>query len=130
VTVADCDDKGLGQLVDTFLAWDKNGDGTVSSTELKEVLQHVNPKFTEVTLTKMMGEIDVNGDGVIDIQEFVNWLSGENLKKKKMKKKAKEAQNATISSTLERKRGDDVKDQIDSVLSTIEKPTGKQKKKG
>jgi len=130
VTVADCDDKGLGQLVDTFLAWDKNGDGTVSSTELKEVLQHVNPKFTEVTLTKMMSEIDVNGDGVIDIQEFVNWLSGENLKKKKMKKKAKEAQNSTISSTLERKRGDDVKDQIDSVLSTIEKPTGKQKKKG
>ena len=29
------------------LAKDKNGDGTVSSTELKEVLQHVNPKFTE-----------------------------------------------------------------------------------
>ena len=26
---------------------DKNGDGTVSSTELKEVLLHVNPKFTE-----------------------------------------------------------------------------------
>ena len=25
-----------------------------------------------------------------DIQEFVSWLSGENLKKKKMKKKAKE----------------------------------------
>ena len=25
-----------------------------------------------------------------DLQEFVSWLSGENLKKKKMKKKAKE----------------------------------------
>ena len=26
-----------------------------------------------------------------DLQEFVSWLSGENLKKKKMKKKAKDA---------------------------------------
>ena len=26
---------------------DKDGDGTVSADELKDVLQHVNPKFTE-----------------------------------------------------------------------------------
>ena len=26
---------------------DKDGDGTVSAEELKDVLQHVNPKFTE-----------------------------------------------------------------------------------
>eukprot|EP00438_Fugacium_kawagutii_P013477 Skav208870 [mRNA] locus=scaffold270:52129:58006:- [translate_table: standard] len=111
VTVADCDDKGLSQLVDTFLAWDKDGDGTVSSDELKDVLQHVNPKFTEITLNKMMAEIDVNGDGVIDIQEFVSWLSGENLKKKKMKKKAKEEQDAKICFTLHRKRAEEAKDQ-------------------
>jgi len=121
VTVADCDDKGLGQLVDTFLAWDKDGDGTVSADELKDVLQHVNPKFTEVTLAKMMGEIDVNGDGVIDIQEFVSWLSGENLKKKKMKKKAKEEQDAKICFTLHRKRSDEAKDQkkLDAFMSAM-----------
>lgn len=121
VTVVDCDDKGLSQLVETFLAWDKDGDGTVSSEELKDVLQQVNPKFTEVTLNKMMGEIDVNGDGVIDLQEFVSWLSGENLKKKKMKKKAKEEQDAKISFTLHRKRADEAKDQkkVDQFMSAM-----------
>lgn len=131
VTVADCDDKGLGQLVDTFLAWDKDGNGTVSAEELKDVLQHVNPKFTEVTLAKMMGDIDVNGDGVIDIREFVSWLSGENLKKKKMKKKAKEEQDAKIRSTLQRKRADEAKDpkQLDALMSAMT-PEGKAKKTG
>ena len=52
--------------METFLSWDKDGDGTVSADELKEVLAEVNPKFTEITLNKMMKEIDVNGDGVIE----------------------------------------------------------------
>jgi len=107
VTVVDCDDRGLDQLVDTFLAWDKDGDGTVSTEEMGQVLKQVNPKFTEVTLKKIFAEIDVNNDGVIDLQEFVSWLSGENLKtgkkKKKMKKKAKAEQDAKIAQTLQRK---------------------------
>lgn len=49
----------------------------------------------------------MNNDGVIDLQEFVSWLSGENLKtgkkKKKMKKKAKAEQDAKIAQTLQRK---------------------------
>ncbi|CAE7257537.1 CMD1 [Symbiodinium natans] len=110
VTVVDCDEKGLGQLVDTFLAWDKNGDGSVSSEEMSQVLKQVNPKFTEVTLKKIFAEIDVNGDGVIDLQEFVSWLSGENLKKKKMKKKAKEEQDSKIALTLHRKRAEEAKE--------------------
>ncbi|CAE7233822.1 CALML5 [Symbiodinium sp. CCMP2592] len=124
VTVVDCDDRGLDQLVlssesdrdfhpvccpakvDTFLAWDKDGNGTVSTEEMGQVLKQVNPKFTEVTLKRIFAEIDVNNDGVIDLQEFVSWLSGENLKtgkkKKKMKKKAKAEQDAKIAQTLQR----------------------------
>ncbi|CAE7884147.1 CMD1 [Symbiodinium necroappetens] len=119
VTVVDCDDRGLDQLVDTFLAWDKNGDGTVSSEEMGQVLKQVNPKFTEaisVTLQKSLemnwifAEIDVNNDGVIDLQEFVSWLSGENLKtgkKKKMKKKAKERVQNTCANDCNVSSGDD-----------------------
>ena len=52
------------------------------------------------------------------LQEFVNWLSGENVKKKKMKKKAKAEQDAKIASAVRKKAEEDAtrRDQLESLL--------------
>mmetsp|Transcript_24183 Transcript_24183/g.38737 ORF Transcript_24183/g.38737 Transcript_24183/m.38737 type:complete len:443 (-) Transcript_24183:144-1472(-) len=111
ISIKDCGDGGMGALVDAFARWDKDGDGTITSDELAAVLKHVNSKFTEVTVQKMMKEIDTDGDGFITLDEFIAWLSGENLRKKKMKKKAQEEQDAKINLHLHRKRAEEARDQ-------------------
>mmetsp|Transcript_35809 Transcript_35809/g.64992 ORF Transcript_35809/g.64992 Transcript_35809/m.64992 type:complete len:438 (-) Transcript_35809:466-1779(-) len=110
VTVADLGEGSHASLIETFMKWDEDGDGTVTPEELEKILRKVNPKFTAVSVEKMMKEIDANGDGFIDIHEFVDWLSGQNLKKKKMKKKAKEEQDSKLSLALHRKRSEEAKE--------------------
>eukprot|EP00931_Biecheleriopsis_adriatica_P074346 TRINITY_DN48425_c0_g1_i1.p1 TRINITY_DN48425_c0_g1~~TRINITY_DN48425_c0_g1_i1.p1 ORF type:complete len:438 (+),score=131.53 TRINITY_DN48425_c0_g1_i1:140-1453(+) len=111
IKVADIDDGSLGSLINTFLAWDKDGDGCIDQEELGKVLKALNPKFTEVSVSKMMHEMDANDDGFVDVHEFVDWLTGENLKKKKMKKKAKEQQDSKLALGLHRTRAAQAKDQ-------------------
>jgi len=110
VAVADLEESGQAALIETFMKWDEDGDGTVTPQELEVILKKINPKFTSVSVEKMMKEIDANGDGFIDIHEFVDWLSGQNLKKKKMKKKAKEEQDSKLSLALHRKRSEEAKE--------------------
>lgn len=108
--INDCDESGMQTLVQTFTSWDVDGDGTISTEELARVIKTLNPSLTEKTVTAMMGEVDTNGDGEIDINEFVAWMSGENMKKKKLKKKAKEEQQAKLCFAMHKKRSEEAKE--------------------
>jgi len=61
-----------------FRLFDKNGDGKISQQELKQVL--ANDELNEVAgakaIAELMKEIDGNGDGVIDFQEFMQMMKG------------------------------------------------------
>merc|ERR1712048_973610 len=95
-------DSQMREIVSTFRSWDKDGDGTITCDELSRVLRTLNPSLGEKSTSLLMTEIDLNGDGVVDIHEFVTWLSGENKKKKKkMKKKLKKEQEARIALAME-----------------------------
>lgn len=109
IQIKNLDDPGMQSIVDSFTKWDEDGDGTITNEELAKVLAALNPKFTDITTGKLMDEIDTNGDGFIDIFEFVAWLSGENVKKKKMKKKALDEQNAKVSCAMHRSRWKEAK---------------------
>lgn len=109
VVVKSCSDSGIQSIVDAFSTWDSDGDGTITSEELGSILKKLNPRFTEVTVGRMMDEIDTNDDGVIDIHEFIAWLNGENVKKKKMKKKAKEEQDAKLAAAMHQKRAQEAR---------------------
>jgi len=56
-----------------FRVFDRNGDGKISQDELKQVLE--SDDVTDVmgiqAIAQMMKDIDSNGDGVIDFQEFM-----------------------------------------------------------
>lgn len=54
-----------------FKLLDKDGDGTLTVTELQEVFTNLNFKFTERQLKKMVATIDKDGDGQIDLDEFM-----------------------------------------------------------
>ncbi|KAJ1387104.1 EF-Hand 1, calcium-binding site [Sesbania bispinosa] len=53
-----------------FNKFDKNGDGKISRTELKEVMVALGSKTTSEEVSRMMAELDRNGDGYIDLKEF------------------------------------------------------------
>lgn len=56
-----------------FRLFDKNGDGKISQEELRSVLNDgdVQTVAGAEAITKMMSEIDGNGDGFIDFEEFM-----------------------------------------------------------
>jgi len=105
------DEAAMNDIVATFKSWDVDGDGTISCDELGRVLVALNPQLGEKSMKLLMGEIDTNGDGEVDIHEFVAWMSGENTKKKKMKKKAKEEQTSKIACAMHKQRSAEARDQ-------------------
>ncbi|KAG5064284.1 hypothetical protein JHK85_005467 [Glycine max] len=56
-----------------FNKFDKNGDGKISVTELKDMLAALGSKTTDEELKRMMEELDQNGDGFIDLKEFADF---------------------------------------------------------
>lgn len=61
---------GLDELRLCFDKFDQNGDGQISTDELKEVMMGLGEKLTDEEIKDMMSDADVNKDGFIDFSEF------------------------------------------------------------
>jgi Ca2+-binding EF-hand superfamily protein len=55
--------------------FDKNSDGKICAAELTEVMKSLGEELTPSEIAKMMREADIDGDGVINIEEFKKLLS-------------------------------------------------------
>ncbi|KAM3868508.1 calcium-binding protein 1a [Diretmus argenteus] len=67
---------GIKELKDAFKEFDTNGDGAISTSELREAMrkllgQQVGHKDVE----DILREVDLNGDGRVDFEEFVRMMS-------------------------------------------------------
>jgi len=64
-----------------FVVFDRNGDGVISMDELKQVLGEgdVNDVVGADTVQLLMKDIDQNGDGKIDFQEFMGMMRGKKV---------------------------------------------------
>jgi len=96
----------MQDIIGTFNMWDTDGSGTVSAAELIRIIQVLNPKLGSKTAEAMIKQADTNGDGEIDVREFVSWISGVNPKKKK----AKEIREAKMSMATHMARSAEAKE--------------------
>lgn len=60
---------------EVFCSFDKNGDGTISTLELGEAMRALDRNLTEVQLKRIIKEVDVNGNGKIDFDEFLAMMA-------------------------------------------------------
>ncbi|XP_012570335.1 calmodulin-like protein 3 [Cicer arietinum] len=63
---------------EAFNVFDQNGDGFISVEELRSVLVTLGLKQgrTVEDCKKMIGKVDVDGDGLVDYKEFVQMMKG------------------------------------------------------
>ena len=65
------------ELRDTFRVFDKDGNGFISRSELRQVLEKMGEKISEAEIDDMIDEVDSDGDGEICYEEFVKMLSNK-----------------------------------------------------
>jgi hypothetical protein len=65
------------RITEIFRIFDKDGDGTITSDELKTVLQALDSrKWTDTKITQLMSIMDDDKDRGVDYEEFVHWICG------------------------------------------------------
>lgn len=62
------------KIMETFAMFDTDGSGSVSADELKNVIQMVDQAPTKGDVANMVKELDINGDGDIDLWEFCVYM--------------------------------------------------------
>ncbi|KAF9506047.1 hypothetical protein BS47DRAFT_1353370 [Hydnum rufescens UP504] len=71
-TMRDADSED--EIKKAFKVFDKDGNGFISSAELRHVMNSLGEKLTEQEVDEMMREADVDGDGQINHEEFVKMM--------------------------------------------------------
>ncbi|XP_076110387.1 neo-calmodulin-like isoform X1 [Mytilus galloprovincialis] len=59
------------ELRQAFRVFDKSGCGYITASDLRAVLQCIGEDLTEDEIDEMIAEVDIDGDGRIDFDEFI-----------------------------------------------------------
>uniref|UniRef100_J3N5U2 Calmodulin-like protein 1 n=1 Tax=Oryza brachyantha TaxID=4533 RepID=J3N5U2_ORYBR len=65
----------IAEFREAFSLFDKDGDGTITSKELGTVMGSLGQQPTEAELQEMVAEVDADGSGSIDFDEFLSLLA-------------------------------------------------------
>ncbi|OQV17184.1 Troponin C [Hypsibius exemplaris] len=63
------------ELRDAFRLYDKQGNGYINVSDLREILRALEDKITEEELDEMIAEIDTDGSGTVDFDEFMEMMT-------------------------------------------------------
>lgn len=64
----------LQDLSDAFDVFDTNKDGVISHAELKTMMHNLGELLTDREIAAMINEVDTDGDGNVNFDEFVTLL--------------------------------------------------------
>ncbi|KAJ8966675.1 hypothetical protein NQ314_003375 [Rhamnusium bicolor] len=74
----DPDDESTQQeLKEAFRLYDKEGNGYITTGTLKEILRALDDKLTNRELDGIIAEIDTDGSGTVDFDEFMEMMTGD-----------------------------------------------------
>ena len=62
------------ELIEAFKVFDRDGNGLISSIELRHVMTQLGEKLTDDEVEEMIKEADNDGDGYINYEEFVKMM--------------------------------------------------------
>jgi len=65
------------ELREAFRLYDKEGNGYIKTSDLRDILRALDDKLTEDELDEMITEIDTDGSGTVDFDEFMEMMTGE-----------------------------------------------------
>ena len=57
--------------------YDKYKQGFITTDVLKEILREIDTELTEYELDEIVEEVDEDGSGTVDFQEFMVMMTGE-----------------------------------------------------
>ena len=60
-----------------FSVFDKDGNGYISSAELRHVMTNLGEKLTDEEVDEMIREADIDGDGQVNYEEFVAMMTSK-----------------------------------------------------
>ena len=64
------------QVLNTFKLYDTDGSGTISRSEIYNIVRLSGEEMTEAEIEEMIRESDLDGDGEIDFKEFAKVVTG------------------------------------------------------
>ncbi|XP_052897800.1 troponin C, isoallergen Bla g 6.0101-like [Anopheles moucheti] len=65
------------ELREVFMMYDKNGTGFIPIDVFKKILQELDGAVPENELDDIIDEIDADGSGTVDFEEFMEVMTGE-----------------------------------------------------
>jgi len=65
------------ELLMAFKVFDRDGNGFISASELRHVMNNLGEKLTDDELNEMIVEADLDGDGQINYSEFVRVMQAK-----------------------------------------------------
>jgi len=64
------------ELKEAFRIYDKEGLGYITNEVFLEILRELDPKLTQENLDDIIEEIDEDGSGTVDFEEFMQMMTG------------------------------------------------------
>jgi len=71
------DEAMLQELKEAFRLYDREGNGYITTGTLREILKALDDKLTSDDLDGIIAEIDTDGSGTVDFDEFMEMMTGE-----------------------------------------------------
>ena len=66
------------EIKEAFRVYDKDGNGFISASELKYLMTKLEEKIKDKEIDKMIGDLDIDGDGRVSFEEFVKMMTESN----------------------------------------------------
>lgn len=66
--------EAVDELIEAFKVFDRDGNGVITSHELRYVMMNAGEKLTQEEIDDIIREADINNNGNIDYEDFVRMM--------------------------------------------------------